>query len=205
MPATNLEGFEFKEESISIYIKYTHLPAEQFATLLYATNAIVENLKQIFPTGGLEKLLSPPIRLPLSFIDDSELSLISVQTGNSIEYRLAFRKGKPRIRFLQKEQVFEITLPHWTALLVVACGILACGAMTYEKILQIENLRLENEKIRMELKSMNLKQLTDNSNPVVNSLNINVNQFHQQINQDNIRQVVINNVVVKDGKGDEKK
>ena len=134
---------------------------------------------------------------PSIFYDDSELSLDSVKTGNSIEFRLKFKKGRPRIRFSESEQAFEISLPHWTAVLVLAGALLAGGAITAEKILEIEHLCLDNEKIRMELRELNLRKLTDNSNPNVNSLNVNINQFNQQINQYNIHKVVINKITVK--------
>lgn len=183
--------FDYKNPHISLYIKYDILPVGQLAGLMGTINSIVDDVMHIY--------ISPDVNLCKDNLDFYKPVLIvdSINTGQSIKWEVRFAKNIFKIERRLENDKLVITLPSWSAVLLITTFVLTSG-MTFTKTsLEVEKLWDERFERKQVLTKESLEQLSDTSNPWVNNLHIHNHQFHQIINQKNIYYVEVNNLVIK--------
>lgn len=185
-----MERENFINEKLEIYLDFDFLTAEQYSTIIYATNKVYLGVANSLIFGDFYYYNSPyVITYPLP------LCLEEVMTGNSISTKFSLEK-----RFLPKiaieDETLKIILPQWSAVLILSGIILSYGMDRYEKYLDIRLKQMEiNEKMRQEVheQAKRLENFKNQpNNPTATNIQQNVYLFLSQIYQPNIKTVEIN-------------
>ena len=191
MPTFERPQIDTEEPVVHLYLRYSHLPVNQLSIVIGLFENLLNDLAQIYPPATE----SGPNFGPFSL--GPTLCVESINTGASINIKVRFDRRFPTLRFIQKEQAFEIGMPNWSLLLVLVVYLLSAGMDEYKKFLEIEKLRHELREAQEPLQKIDLSKMADHSDPHVNQLNIHLNQFFLQLNQENINSATLNGVDLK--------
>lgn len=181
-----------KYSPLTMYIAYEYLPLDQQANILKAIDGIY---KAILNDQINHHNLSPFQYLkhtPLSSdLIEPRLCIVQAQTGNSINFKFDHNVHiLPRVS--TSEDDIDIYIPPWTVAVILTGAILNGGVDSYNKYLDITKKRIDIEKSQIEL-----HKLRDTSTPEHHNIQIYINQFKYEINQENIIEVKINNSTLK--------
>jgi len=177
-----------KQLPIELYMSYDYLPLKQQAKILESISSIYET---ILETGFNN--FPPYLRLHYLLIDNHyyppypPLCIHSANTGESINLKFDVDNNVlPKFVFHNGD--LDVLVPQWTAAAFITGSLLIGGLHGYKEILEIQKLNHELEQIETD----KLEQT-----PVSNKIDIHLNQFNYEINQNNINRVMINNHSVK--------
>lgn len=186
------------ENPLSLYMAYDYLPLDQQAKILSAIDGVYKTIL------GCERSSWSEIELFLltrkrhswyySYKDGfygPPLCIVSAHTGNSINFKFD-HETKFFPRFDTAGEDIDIYVPPWTAAVFLTGAVLTGGLHGYSEYLNIQEKIINIEKAEIEL-----SRLKNESSPEHNQLQIYMNQFHYEINQNNITEVKINDYTIK--------
>lgn len=181
----------FEHDAITLYLKYHYLPVSQFARILNSVEGTYDALARLY---GLPDLFwGRP-----DGMDPIPLCIDQLQTGESVSVKVAFDQHFfPRIDF-DPTGGLNVHLPRWSAVLVLTGLVLQWGQDRYKTHLEIEELLSKRPEQAALVSELDLRKLQDSQNPLVNHLDINVNQFYFEINQRNLTVVECCGEVLRD-------
>jgi hypothetical protein len=139
---------------LNLYIQYDQLLAEQLSAVINGLSRAYGAIAQpeVSSSEPLRRVYRPfgtPLVERLNPFGYPPLSIQQIETGSSI--KIGFGIGTS---LKATADGAEITLPRWTAALVLVGSALVFGLNRYEQFLRIEQLEGENQKIALELNAM---------------------------------------------------
>lgn len=183
------------EAPLSMYLAYEYLPLGQQAKILEAIDGVYKTIlrDKLDSWYWMDRVLLSRRQYPIYHpgADDffgPHLCIVSAHTGNSINFKFDHeRKVFPR--FAASGDDIDVYIPPWTAAVLLTGAVLNGGLNAYGEYLDIKQKHIDIERSQLEL-----DRLKDESTPEHNQIQVHLNQFKYEINQQNITEVKINDV-----------
>ncbi len=214
---------------LNIYIKYKFLTVKQHGSLLLYIDTLCKDIhftlfdyrlydyEYLDSSFYLERLrmddvLYPPFIFPLCIQD--------IHTGNSINIDVGFKKGcLPQFKI--KDHHLNILLPIWTAVPIIAGGLLWGGIEFYKNYQEVKlneiELELKNKEknrndnkeqfeknkyqfdsVKQYIQTFNNRFELERKSPTKESINQTLSGFKKEIYRPNISSVQINGLTIND-------
>lgn len=204
----------FIQENIQIYVDYDFITVEQYSEIIKAINEIYKEvvtlcIYQNYDDVDYPFLNFPPYQIPLC--------LEEVKTGNSITTKITLENRFFPGFEIENGEILKITLPKWTASLILAGLVATYGIDKYEQYLDIRIKQLdvkikekeldkkptemklhEETKSEIQKQSKKLQSSKEKSKHHHSRIKQNYYLIQTQIEQTNINIVEINGDIIKE-------
>lgn len=198
----------FIEQSIDIYIDYSFLPVDQYASIIKSTNKIYNQVVRFAVFDDIE--IWDEFDYPFYYMRSHSFPLCieEINTGNSINTKFSIENRFLPGFSIENGDTLKIAIPKWSAAIILAGQILSYGMDKYEQYLDIRVKELDEKIKNIELRDKTKEELLKQSavlqeakkspnNPVYTKIQKNYYSFQTKIQQSNINVVEINGIGIK--------